>query len=360
MRSGGVWGFSILLTACSASQAKEPAAAPPALPVQLATVERAKLRDTSDYVSVLKSRRSVAIQPQVTGWVVSINVISGTKVAEGAHLMEIDARQQLANVRNQQAAREAQVASVAYWRTQYARLQRLYAGGGASKQEVDQARSALDAAEANVRAVDESVRSQSVLLRYHQVTAPEAGTVGDIPVRVGDLVSPSTLLTTIDHNESLDAYVNVPVDRGIQVRDGLPVEILGGDTEPVARSFINFISPHVTSDQTVLVKSWVDNRAGRLRNAQLVRARVVWSESEGPVVPMLAVQTRNGQNFVWVARDDGHGGLVAEQRVVQVGPIQGQVIPVTKGVAPGERVIVGALQKLRSGMPVMPAKDRRS
>ena len=358
MRSGRVAGCSIFvgLAACSASQANEPAT-PPALPVQIVSVERARLRDTSDYVSVLKSRRSVAIQPQVTGWVVAINVISGTKVGEGTQLMEIDARQQLANVRNQQAARSALVATLDYWRTQYARLQRLYAGGGTSKQEVDQARSALQAAEANVRASEEQIRSQSVLLRYFQVTAPEAGTVGDIPVRVGDLVTPTTLLTTIDHNESLEAYVNVPVDRGTQVRSGLPVEILGASSEPVARSFIDFISPHVTSDQTVLVKSWVDNRAGRLRNAQLVRARVVWSESEGPVVPMLAVQMRNGQTFVWVARDDGHGGLVAEQRVVKVGPVQGQVFPVTQGVALGERVIVGALQKLRAGMRVTAARS---
>src|SRR5262245_24770838 len=123
--------LALVAGACSSSEATETprSGAPPALPVQVARVERALLRDTSDYLSCLKSRRSVLIQPQVTGWVTSIDVISGTHVATGTLLMQIDARQQLAAVRNQQASRNAQLANLAYWRDQHARLQRLYAGG---------------------------------------------------------------------------------------------------------------------------------------------------------------------------------------------------------------------------------------
>ena len=72
-------------------------------------------------------------------------------------------------------------------------------------------------------------------------------------------------------------------------------------------------------------------------------------------IPALAVQTRNGQTFVWTVKDDAKGGLLAEQRAVQIGPIQGQSYPVLKGLALGERVVVSGLQKLRPGAHVVAA-----
>jgi multidrug efflux pump subunit AcrA (membrane-fusion protein) len=80
---------------------------------------------------------------------------------------------------------------------------------------------------------------------------------------------------------------------------------------------------------------------------------MVWGERVGPAVPVLAVQMNNGQTFVWVA-ESKDGGLVANQRAVQVGPIAGQSHPVLKGLSPGDRVIVGGMQKLRPGAHVVP------
>jgi RND family efflux transporter MFP subunit len=186
------------------------------------------------------------------------------------------------------------------------------------------------------------------------VPAPEAGTIGDIPVRVGDLVTTQTLLTTIDHNEVLEAYVNVPVERSAALRLGLPVEILSQSGEPMVEGRVDFIAPQVSQDQTVLVKSWIENQSGRLRSAQLVRARVIWGERVGPAVPVVAVQMNNGQTFVWVAQPGPGGALTANQRAVQVGPIVGQRHPVLRGLSAGDKVIVGGTQKLRPGAPVVP------
>jgi RND family efflux transporter MFP subunit len=328
---------------------------PPPVPVQIAQVESALLRETSEYLSTLKSRRSVIVQPQVSGWITSINVASGAHVTPGTVLMEIDSRRQRASVHNEEATRESKAATVVYWEKQYARLKRLLAGGGASKQEVDQAYSSLKSARADLRAQGAQVRSQSVGLQYFQVKAAETGTVGDIPVRVGDLVTTATTLTTLNHNEVLEAYINVPVARIATVRPDLPVEILDDAGKLLAPSRISFVSPEVSVDQTVLLKSWIENESNLLRNAQLVRARIIWNETRGPVIPALAVQTRNGQTFVWTVKDDAKGGLLAEQRAVQIGPIQGQSYPVLKGLALGERVVVSGLQKLRPGAHVVAA-----
>jgi RND family efflux transporter MFP subunit len=332
------------------------AGGPPPIPVQIEEMRPVKLRETSEYVSTLRSRRSVRVQPQVDGWITDIQVQSGDRVKPGTPLMRIDARRQVAAVRGQEATQSARVADLGYWRLQVRRLETLYKGGGTSKQELDQARSSLKSAEAALTAQEQQVRAAAVELRYYHVSAPEAGTVGDVPVRVGDLVTPQTLLTTIDHNENLEAYVEVPVERVAGLRLGMPVELLVQPNATPIESTVTFVAPQVSQDQTVLVKSLIDNQAGRLRNLQLVRTRMIWGEHAGPAVPVVAVQMINGQTFVWVAQDH-EGGLVANQRAVQVGPIADQRYPVLRGLAVGDRVIVAGTQKLRPGARVVAAPE---
>jgi RND family efflux transporter MFP subunit len=220
---------------------------------------------------------------------------------------------------------------------------------------LDSALSSLKGAEGDLLAQDQQVRSESVLLRYYKVVAAEEGTVGDVPVRVGDLVNTSTVLTTLDHNERLEAYVGVPVDHLGQLHKDLRVELLDDDGKPLAVTEVSFVSPEVAADQSVLVKSWVDNEAGRFRNNQLVRVRVVWAERQAPVIPVLAVQTRNGQNFAWVVKGDERTGLSVQERAIQVSAIQGQAYPIIKGLSVGERVVVSGLQKLHAGASVVEA-----
>jgi RND family efflux transporter MFP subunit len=347
----------VAVGACTGGHAASlKAAGPPAVPVEMEKVRSAPQRDSSEYVATLISRHSVRVQPQVTGHIMRINVVSGDRVVSGAPLMLIDPRRQQAAVHSQQAVSQSAEASLAYWRQQFARTQRLYAGGGASRQELDQARSALHQAEANTSSSDAQVRAQAVELRYYQVTAAVDGTVGDIPVRVGDYVAPQTLLTTLDDNHLLEAYVEVPLERAAALKPGMPVEMIDAAGNVLATSEVTFVSPRAESEtQTVLIKSRVHNPTGRLRASQFARARVIWAERQGPVVPVLAVQNRNGQSFAWVVKPTGDGGLAAEQRAVQVGPIQGQSYPVLHGLAVGDTIVASGVQKLRPGARVVAA-----
>jgi RND family efflux transporter MFP subunit len=177
--------------------------------------------------------------------------------------------------------------------------------------------------------------------------------VGDIPVRVGDRVTVSTLLTTVDSPGIMEAYISVPVERAAQLRPGLPVRMVDSTGNVVAESHVTFVSPQVDDQtQTVLVKAGIENK-GTLRPAQFIRARVVWSTREGPVVPVLAVSRISGQHFAFVAEEE-KGALVARQRPVQVGEIVGNDYVVLGGIKPGDRVIVSGTQFLRDGAPVSP------
>ena len=119
---------------------------------------------------------------------------------------------------------------------------------------------------------------------------------------------------------------------------------------------VTFISPRADpATQMVLIKAKLDNQAGRLRSGQFTRARIIWSRRDGPTVPVMAVQRRAGQAFIWVVRETpGGAGLAAEQRAVQLGPIQDQSYQVKGGVKVGERIVVSGIQKLRPGAPVAP------
>ena len=327
---------------------------PPATPVKIEVARVVPIDDATDYVATLRSRDSAAIMPQVEGQVTRIFVRSGDRVAPGTPLVQIDPAKQQATVRSQEDTRAARVASLALARQQYQRTSALFAEGIASQADMDQAKAALDSAQAELQAVGAQVREQQEELRYYRVAAPTAGIVGDIPVRVGDRVTTSTLLTTVDRPGGLEAYVSVPVERAGQLRMGIPVRILDGTGAVVADSRVTFISPQADlQTQTVLVKARIQNTGGTLRPAQFIRARVVWGTREGPVVPVLAVSRISGQYFAFVA-EGAEGSLLAKQRPLKIGEIVGNDYVVLEGIKPGDRVIVSGTQFLRDGAPVKP------
>ena len=324
---------------------------PPGMPVKIEVARSVAVDDSSEYVATLKSRGSAAIMPQVEGHITRIFVRSGARVGDGEPLMQIDPEKQQATVSSQEDTRAAKVAALQYAKQQYGRVQGLKASGVISQQELDQARSALDAAQADLHAVESQVREQQAQLRYYRVTAPAAGIVGDIPVRVGDRVTVSTLLTTVDSPGIMEAYVSVPVERAPQLKLGMPVRILDSTNNVLAESRITFISPQVDDQtQTVLVKAGIENK-GNLRPAQFIRARVVWGTRQTPTVPVLAVSRISGQYFAFVAEQD-KGSLVARQKPVKVGEIVGNDYVVLDGIKDGDKVIVSGTQFLRDGVPV--------
>jgi RND family efflux transporter MFP subunit len=264
-------------------------------------------------------------------------------------------------VSSQQAELAARQAAVHLARQQAQRASDLLAAGAISKQEQEQAATALQTADANLQSLQAQVQQQQVQLRYFTVAAPTAGVVGDVPVRVGNVVTTQTVLTTIDQNDTLEIHIDVPVERGPALRKGLPIQILSSDgSQTLATSSISFISPHVDDQtQSVLVKGQVRNADGSLRASQYVRARIVWKTSDLLVVPVTSVLRINGQFFVFVAEEAG-GKMVAKQRAIKVGAIVGENYPVVDGVKPGERVVTSGAQKLMDGAPVQAAADSPS
>jgi len=317
-------------------------------------MKAAPVPQSTEYVATLQSRQSVTIQPQVEGFVTKIFAKSGDRVAAGAPLMEIDPRKQAATVHASEATHAAKLAALRLAEQQHQRVASLYAQGLSSKQDLDQAQSALDSARADSASSEAQVREENVNLGYYRVVAPSAGVVGDIPVRVGDRVTNATVLTTLDRAGGLEAYISVPVERAGNLKPGLPVEIVDDSGKTLARSRITFVAPRVSDDtQSILAKAAIDESGGGLRPAELVRARVVWSSAPGLTVPIVAVTRVNGQFFVFVV-EGSEGRWVARQKPVKLGEMIGSDYVVESGLRPGDRVVTAGVQKIGDGAPVAP------
>jgi RND family efflux transporter MFP subunit len=324
---------------------------PPAA-VKLLTLEQKPIEQTSEFIASLRSLRSTTIQPDVEGYVRRIYVKSGQRVREGALLVQINEDKQEAAVRSTEANRAGAEADVEYWRQQVKRLDALVAAGAISRAEFDQAQTSLRNAEAKLATIDAEVREGRVGLQFYRVVAPQAGVVGDIPIREGDRVTPQTVITTIDQNEALEVYVEVPLDRAPELRLGLPVQLLDIDGKVVATNPVTFVAPRVEEGtQSILVKALLKDAPASIRTQQFVRARIVWRTRPGITVPIVAVTRVSGQFFCFVAEQQG-GNLVARQRPLQVGEVLGDDYVIVSGLKPGERVVVSGIQKLGDGAPI--------
>ena len=356
-KAGAVAAGLVLLSAlgCSSKPAQNPQAGGGGMPVKVMDAKAVPVNDTSEYVATLKSRDSAVIMPQVEGQITQIFVHSGNRVEGGAALMEIDPLKQQATVKSLESARSAQRATLALANQQYQRAEGLAGAGVVSKQDLDQAKATLDAAQAQMDSLDAQVKEQEVQLHYYKVTAPRSGIVGDIPVRVGDRVTTTTQLTTVDQPGSLEAYVYVPVERSSQLKMGLPVQVVDDTGKILTATRVTFISPQVdNTTQTVLIKARIENGNDALRQSQFIRARVVWGTHQSPEVPILAVSRLSGQYFAFVAEPQNGGSYLAKQRPITVGQTVGNDLEVRDGIKPGDKVIVSGTQFLMDGMPVIP------
>ena len=324
------------------------------MPVKVQTAELQQVGEFTEYLATLKSRNASILQPQVEGEITRIFVKSGDQVQQGAPILEIDPLKQQATVHSMEANHQSQLAQLEYNRTELERRKRLYAAGVIAKQDLDQAQTAYDTSLANVQAMEANVREQQVQLHYYTVTSPGAGIIGDVPVRVGDRVTVSTVLTTLDEKGELEAYISIPAERAGEVKVGTPIDLLSDATSEPTHTKISFVSPRVDpASQLLLVKAWVPNADHRFRNDQVVHARVVFRQMERPVVPVVAVSRMGGQIFAFVAEGQG-AQAVAKQRPIKVGDVVGNNYVVLDGIKPGDRIITTGVQILVDGMPVAP------
>lgn len=387
--------ISVCLCSCG-SQQSQMSGGPPAFPAKIAPVRSQLINETSTFVATLKCRKSVVIRPRVSGYITQIDVRSGDSVRFGTVLLEIDPAKeleavntQLANqesikaerlnaiekLRSLKAERAAKVSNLEYWRGQFVRYQGLKDQGAVSQEAVDQTSNQLRSAESDLASIDAQIRAQGAMisrsdkllkqsqsqtkqeeleLGYHNIIAPFPGTVGDIPVKLGQYVEPSTSLTTIDQAKPLEVYVYVPAEQSIHLRKGMEMKLVDSNDQTLGTCPIFFISPQVDDEnQTVLVKGLYENNNEKLRSNQQVTTKIVWDNKQRLLVPTNSIMHVSGQDFVFVAVKTDKGYTV-KQRPVKLGEIYDNSYIVLSGLTGHEQIVVSNVQTLFDGAPIAP------
>ncbi|MBW4535696.1 MAG: efflux RND transporter periplasmic adaptor subunit [Pleurocapsa minor HA4230-MV1] len=223
----------------------------------------------------------------------------------------------------------------------------------ATRARVNSARAAIAGQKAALQQAEARVGIATDNLDFNRLTAPIDGVVGDIQPKVGDYVQVGAQVTSITQDNALELNINVPIEQAGQLKLGLPVEVVDRQSKAIAEGDISFISPRADrNSQGVLVKAAINNN-GQLKDDTVVNARVIWSEQQGILIPTESISRLAGKSFVFVAveqkQKDGKTAMVAKQKPVELGAIQGQSYQVLSGLKPSDRLITSGILNLTDG-----------
>jgi RND family efflux transporter MFP subunit len=311
--------------------------------------------DQAVYQSTLESIQNVQLAAEIDGRIVAMPMQEGQIVRKGDPLFRLDQVQQQATV----AAAAAQAREDRLEAERYIFLNQQ--GAASTKQRDARVTAAITSAE--------QLKASSATLAYKDVTAPIAGMVGSIQHKLGSVVRQGEAIVNIVDNSRLWLRLDVPGEQAYRLRPGLPVELEAPDRRPLkVMGKVTFIAPSLDArTQTLLVKATFDNPDGVLRDQQRVRATLRFGSSSRLAVPEAAMLLQAGQTFVFRAVSSAEARsltgqaitpapaadvLVAVQTPVTLGALQNGRFAVIKGLNASDRVVLGNLAQLRSGMVI--------
>jgi membrane fusion protein (multidrug efflux system) len=321
--------------------------------------------EVSEWLGTTEGSVDAEIRAQVSGYLISRDFQEGSRVQKGALLFQIDPRAFRAALDQARGELGRAEAALERSRLDVARYTPLVSSGAVSRQEFDNAVQRERADRATVDAAKAAVEKAKIELGFTEIRAPITGIVGVAQRQIGDFVGPSDPkpLTTIsqvdpirvafavselDYLRYARAFQTAVADHGFQ--KGTLQLILADDS----------VYPHAGSGYpagreidprtgTITVKGVFPNPDRLLRPGQYARVRVVTGHLPGAVVvPQRAIQELQGRGQVAVVGKDDE----VDVRTVELGPTWGTLRVITKGISPGERVIVEGFQKVRPGMKV--------
>ncbi len=315
------------------------------MPVEAAVARTDTVRDEIAATGQIEALQSIELRPEVEGRIVGILFHEGQEVEQGVPLFQVDSTELAAQVAQLAAQRDLAQQDLA-------RAKDLVTQNAASTAD-------LQRAEATARGAEAQYRLQSTRLGRTTVRAPFAGVVGQRFVSLGDYVTTSSRLLSLQTVTPQRAAFQVPERYARSLRPGQAVSFRVGAI--AGRDFVgrvDFVDPVVQlPGRTILVKALVANPQRLLQPGMFIEARLVTAvRPRAVVIPEEAVVPLEGSNFVWAVADGK-----ASRRPVTLGVRTPGFVEVASGVAAGEQVVTGGLELLFPGAPVMArVVDRRA
>ena len=329
------------------------------------TIEKSDITVPIKFSAKLKGETDVTISPQVSGQLMRICVTEGDVVKKGQVLFIIDQRDAQLELESAQASLQAAIAQENSARIEYESNKNLYEKKIVSKYTFDTAENSYNQAKASVAQYKAQVNRAKVNLGYCTITAPVAGSIGEIPVRTGDQVSPSTYLTTVSGNANMDAEISLPEtilsmilsegfsmdpsalakvspEVGFVMKNGTEYEHKGKITR--ATGVVN------ASTGTISLKATFPNPKGQLYSGMQGSVVIPLEEKAVMVIPQEAVVKLQDKQQVYKVQADS---TVTSVEVTTQDIFNGKDYMVTSGLNVGDKIVTIGANNLHEGQKVL-------
>ncbi|TIW42772.1 MAG: efflux RND transporter periplasmic adaptor subunit, partial [Mesorhizobium sp.] len=334
------------------------------MPVPVVNVVKRTLPIYLDYAARVEPIRSITLQARVPGYLQEQAAADGSDVKQGDLLYRIAPEDYQAALDQAKAEIERDTATLDYARSNLGRGTELAKSGYLAKDSFDQRTSTLRAAEAALAVDRAALRTAQLNLGYSEIKAPFPGRIGRNQASVGTLVSVAgTVLNTLVQLDPIYVTFNPSETDLVEIEAAkaagpIAVDVLlPGETEPSQKGELTFIDNTIDhSTGTITARATIGNAKFSLLPGQYVRVRLHVKEQPNTLmVPQVALGSSQLGKYLYVV---GKGNTV-DQKLVSLGPTDGDLISVTSGISEGDQVITGNLQKIGPGMPVSPLPQQK-
>ena len=334
--------------------------APQAMPVPVVGVVKKTIPIYLEYAARTEAIRNVTLRAKASGYLQDQPASDGTDVKEGDLLYRIEASDYQAALDQAKAQIERDQASLEYLKSSLTRGNQLADNGYLAKDGFDQRRSAVRQAEAALAISRSALRTAEINLKNTEIRAPFAGRLGRNQAPEGTLVTSSAgtplnnlvqlspIYITFNPGETELAEIQKAFANGTVETE---IIIPGSDSKPRLGK-LTFIDNAVERNTgTIAARATIDNLDLSLLPGQYVRIRLHIRELPNALmVPQTALGSSQFGKYVYVVGKDN----LVEQRVVALGPTDGDLVTLTSGIKEGDKIISGNLQKIFPGAPVQP------
>ncbi len=336
----------------------------PAVPVTAGTVRAENVPVFLHGIGTVQAYNMVSVKSRVDGQIVKVDFKEGQEVKEGEPLFQIDPRPFQAALEQAQAAKQKDEAQLAGAKLDLERYAKLLGTGYQTRQSYDQQTALVGQVEAAIKGDQAQIDTAALNLGYADIRSPIDGRLGARLVDKGNLLhaTDNTVLVTITELKPIYVSFTLPQENLDEIREyqekaPLAVRAYSGDgSKLLSEGKLTLIDNSIDqSTGTIHLKARFDNRDERLWPGEFVSLRVILKVlPEVATVPSQTIEEGPSGRYAYVIKPDD----TVERRAVDVASIQDGIAVITKGLTPGERVVVEGQYRLTEGARIKILAER--